>query len=275
MMKWIKRLIFYPLLVVVFLIILFFLFDPRLYYSLKSFYGSELQWYGYEEKGVSVIESSFAKLGDVPASTFHAASIQNTKNGNYDQAIDYLEKAVALEPDEADEYYGWVLLYYYRDYKKALFHLERADKRTPSFTEYVGDVNIIYAKGLCYKQLGDYEKAKAYFELAIADELKNHNEEWVTHNMYFHLGRTFHLMGQRERAILNYEKAILKWDGSAESIYYKGIAQIELGNENGCKNLKLALEKVKIGLKTSDSYVRQFDEIYEGQVHTSIKNYCM
>lgn len=274
MMKWIKRLILYPILILVILVVLFFLWQPRMYYSLRAGYGSQLQWLGHEEKGTGVIEKAFAKLGEVSGATYHAASIQNTKNGNYDQAIKYLEKAVALNPEEGDGYYGWVLLYYYRDYKKALIHLERADERTPSFTEYVGDVNIIYAKALCHKQLGNYEKAISFFQSAIADELKNHSKEWVTHEMYFQLGRTYHLMGKQLEALDCYNKAIDKWGGSSESIYYKGISEIEMGIDSGCGHLEEALIKVKKGLKSMDTYVRQFDEIYVAQVEESIEKYC-
>jgi tetratricopeptide (TPR) repeat protein len=235
-----------------------------------------LQWYGYEERGNKMIESSIQaleKTKSIPAAMYHSYSVQNTKNGNFDQAIFYLEKAAQLDSIEVDGYYGWVLLYYYRDYKKALWHFDRLLRAKKSVT-YVGDDNIFYAMGLCHKQLKKYKKALELFNMAIDYELKEHNEKWITAQMYFQKARTLHLLGSQKEAIVNYDKAIKVWEGSAESIFYKGVAEIELGLSSGCPNLQLALEKVKKGTKSSDLYVRLFDEIYEVQVEEMIRLKC-
>jgi len=226
MIKWIRRLILYPLIALFAMIIIFLFFNKDLYYTLKGYYGSQLQWFGYEEKGNRIIENSINKLSNVKAEIYHGYSVQNTKNGNYDEAIRYLNSAANLEPDNVDGYFGWTLLYYYRDYDKALYHLDRLDSST-NYVDYVGDDNIMYAKGLCYKQIGNYVKALDHFQQAIEYEIKEHGEKWVSHQMYFQTGRTLHLLNQPLEAISYYNKAILSWDGSSESIFYKGLAQIE------------------------------------------------
>lgn len=272
-MKWIKRLLLYPLAVFILLVTVFFLFNKDFYFTLKGFFGSELQWYGYNEEGSAVIEKCIAKMDKINASTYHAFSVQNTKNGNYDEAIRYLNKAVDLDPINGDGYFGWSLLYYYRDYEKALFHLERLDSST-QFVDYVGDDNILYAKGLCWKQLGYYDKALSLFEQSIEHERKEHSESWITHQMYFQTGRALHNLDRLEEAIDYYNQAIENWDGSSESYYYKGLAELELGIDSGCDNLKVALHKVEKGIKSSDFYVRLFDEIYPDQVNETIAKKC-
>ncbi len=273
MMKWIRRLVVYPIAIVILLVVIFLSVNQDLYHTLKGFYGSQLQWFGYEEKGNKIIEKSLNLNKNVNAETYHAYSIQNTKNGNYDEAIRYLSIATEQEPLNGDGYFGWALLYYYRDYDKALFHLNRLDSST-AFVDYVGDDNILYAKGLCYKQKENYGKALELFEAAIDYEVKEHGETWVTHQMLFQTGRTLQLLDRDLEAIEYYNRAIENWDGSSESIYYKGLAELKLGRETGCDNLNLALEKVKKGIKSSDSYVRQFDEIYVGEVEEMIRVTC-
>lgn len=273
MMKWFRRLVLYPITLLFILIIAFLLFNNTLYYSLKGSIGIELQWYGYEEKGNDIIENSLKNMDNVTADSYRIYSIVNTKIGNYDEAIRYLNKAVNQDSNMVDGYYGWVLLYYYRDYDKALFHLNRLDSTT-DFVDYVSDDNILYAKGLCYKQKGNYVKALELFKQAIDHEIKEHNEEWITHQMFFQTGRTLHNMNRYSEAIEYYNKAINNWNGSSESIFYKGLAEIELGIDTGCENLNLALEKVKNGKKSTDTYVRLFDEIYVDQVEEIIKKNC-
>ncbi|MFZ1751181.1 MAG: hypothetical protein WAU01_13345 [Saprospiraceae bacterium] len=274
MKKWLKRLILYPLMLLLFFISLLLLIKRDFYYNLKGIYGSQLQWFGYEEKGNRIIESALHNTKKVSAEDYHGYSVQNTKNGNYDESIYYLEKAIQLDPKDGDGYYGWVLLYYYRDYKKALFHLNRFSD-SKSFAGYVGDDNIFYAIGLCHKQMKDYEQALVYFIKAIEYELKTHSEAWVTTQMYFQTGRTLQLLNQQKESLAYYDKAINRWDGSSESFYYKGLAEIELGIKTGCQNLKIALKKVEKGTKSSDMYVRLFDEIYVGEVRDMIKMKCL
>ncbi|WP_271407295.1 tetratricopeptide repeat protein [Tenacibaculum soleae] len=271
MIKWIKRIILGILSAILMLILLFVIIKPKPYYIINYAIGSQMQWFGYDKIGNEMIEKSIKKLKNFNASQYHVISIQNTKNGNYNKAIEYLDKASELEPKEVDGYYGWLLLYYYRDYKKSLFHLNRYDSFTPDFDDYVGDDNILYAKALCYKELGQYSKALELFDKAIKSELKEHDENWVSHQIYFQKARTLHLLGQQKEAIEYYNKTIKMWKESSESFYYKGLAQIELNDFlAGRKNLNIALDLIKKGYKTSDNYVALFDEVYQMEIERTI-----
>lgn len=252
----------------------YFVYNRSLFHELRGIYGSQLQWFGYEERGNKIIETSLNNVVDLDAQLYHTYSVQNTKNGNYDEAIRFMNTAAELDSSSADGYFGWILLFYYRDYEKALFHLNRLDHST-AFVDHVSDMNILYAKGLCYKQLGKYEQALDLFKQSLDYERKEVGEDWINHQMYFQTGRTLHLLERHSEAIEYYVLAINSWNGSSESIYYKGLAEIEMGLDTGCKNLKLALEKVRRGRKSSDMYVRQFDEIYVGQVEEMIALRCI
>lgn len=271
MIKWIKRIVIGLLSTIAILILLFVIIKPKPYYIVNYAIGSQIQWLGYDKKGNEMIEESIKKLENFSSSEYHFVSIQNTKNGNYNKAIKYLDKASELEPKEVDGYYGWLLLYYYRDYEKALFHLNRYDLFTPDFDDSVGDDNILYVKALCYKELGQYYKALELFDNAIKSELKEHDESWISHQIYFQKARTLHLLGEHKKAIEYYDKTIKLWDKSGESYYYKGLAQIEINDSLvGRENLNIALDLVTKGYKTSDSYVELFDEVYQMEIEKTI-----
>ncbi len=270
MKKWLKRIFIGLFGLIIIMVLLFVTIKPRLYYIINYAVGSQIQLYGYDKKGNKMIEESINELESFSTSEYHLVSIQNTKNGNYNKAIEYLDKASALNPKEVDGYYGWLLLYYYRDYEKALIHLNRYDDYTPNFVDYVGDDNILYAKALCYKQLGQYSKALDLFNEAIESELKEHDESWISHQLYFQKARTLHLLGLHKEAIEYYDKTISLWNKSSESFYYKGLAQIELNESDGYESIDKALNLVRKGYKTSDSYVALFDEVYETQIAQTI-----
>ena len=94
-------------------------------FSLISAIGAQDMYYGNNERGNEIISYAISKIDQPSAELYHSVSVQNTKNGNYSIAIDFLEKAMAINPQEVSRYYGWLLLYYYRDYEKALAVLEQ------------------------------------------------------------------------------------------------------------------------------------------------------
>ena len=84
---------------------------------------SYLTYHGNDDCGNKLAKLCIEKNDSITAGNWHTYSVQNTKNGNYAEAIYGLENSLAIAPKEMEGYYGWVLLYYYRDYKKALLHL--------------------------------------------------------------------------------------------------------------------------------------------------------
>jgi tetratricopeptide (TPR) repeat protein len=94
--------------------------------------GQYAVYVGDDKIGNELMHDAILKLDTLKGEDYRTLSVQNTKNGNYVVAIDALEKAVKLD-STINGYYGWVLLYYYHDYAKALRHLEKYDALTPTF----------------------------------------------------------------------------------------------------------------------------------------------
>lgn len=266
-----------------FSMVLFYLFirfwHPIVYTQIKGGIGSQLQWFGFEEKGNSMVNNSITNLqkrNRLSASDFHAASIQNTKNGNYDEAIQYLEEAVKLNPKDIDGYFGWLLLHYYRDYERALLHLFRHDSYTPNNLDYVGgDNNIYYAIGMCYKQLNQLDIALIYMNNAMDSELQLNEEKWMNHRILFHKARVHHLLNEPDSAIIYYDKVIHHWENTPEAYFYKGLLMNDLSRlDSACVYFEQSLDLVKKGHKMSEVYILEFDEIFEEQILDTIGYYC-
>lgn len=112
--------------------------------------GSMDIYYGNNERGNEIIKYAMTKADSLSDGDYHAISVQNTKNGNYDIAINALEKGMDINPRELGGYYGWILLYYYRDYERALKVLNEYDAFTPNFSDAPSGEDIHYLKGLAY-----------------------------------------------------------------------------------------------------------------------------
>ncbi len=238
-------------------------------------YGYQAIYFGKDEAGNALIDYAFSRMDSVTADDYRHWSVQNTKNGNYAKAIELLEKAMELNPQETSRYYGWVLLYYYRDYHKALSILNLHDDYTPNFDDAPMGEDIHYLKGLCYMQLLDYNKALSEFDRYITHTTESHGEKFVNVYTFVQKGRCLEIVGKPKKAIQAFEKAIELYDKCSEAYYFMGLAQLKMGEkELACENFNTALQLVNKGYKSEDNYVEYFHEIYAPQIKQSIQLNC-
>lgn len=260
--KWIKRLLKTIAFLSVFIIVLAVFFNQLLFRLLIGVGYTDINQ-GNDFRGNKIMEFALSKIKKPKEKVYHAISVQNTKNGNYDIAIENLEIAYQINPKEIGGYYGWVLLYYYHDYKKALDVLNRYDDFTPNFSDYPMGECIHYLKGLAYKELKNYDQALIEFDISVNNSLKDHDEDWIDYQVFLNRGITFHLQGKTKEAIKEFKRVIKNYKESSEAYYFIGLSYVELKEkEKACFNFNKALELIKKGYKSSDIYVELFHEIY-------------
>lgn len=247
----------------------------QLVFNLLIGVGSIDLYNGNNERGNGIMKFALSKIKKPSESAYHAISVQNTKNGNYNIAITALEKAYKINPNEVGRYYGWVLLYYYHDYKKALTILNEYDALTPNFSDYPMGECIHYLKGLAYKELGDFELALKEFDLSIKYALEERDESWIDYQILLNRGITLFYQNKNVEAITEFERVIKNYNECSEAFYFKGLALANLNKKGeACSSLTKSLELIKKGYKSFDSYVELFHEIYEQDINEAIsKNY--
>lgn len=153
------------------------------------------------------------------SSYYQGKSMAHTKIGDYHIAFPLLEKAWELDAKETGYYYGWLLLYYYRDYERALEKLETYDNFTPNTPDFCWGEHINYLKGLCHKQMGNYEKAIEEFSNVIAYEA-----EFVDMYAYVYRGICYQKLAQHDLAIKDFDRAIQEYDKCSMAYFYKGLS---------------------------------------------------
>jgi len=272
--KWKKRLYITIVSFLGIVVILAIVFN-QLVYALLIGVGSMDVYYGNNERGNKIMSYALSKIKKPSENTYHAISVQNTKNGNYNIAIPALKKAYKMNPKEVGAYYGWVLLYYYHDYEKSLSILNIYDDSTPSFSDYPMGECIHYLKGLAYNQLSNYDEALKEFDISINNELKQNDESWVDYQVFINKGISLFHLKKYEDAIVEFERAIKNYDKCSEAFYFMALSNLKLGfNELACKNLKNAEELINQGYKSSDAYVELFHEIYKQEIDDAILENC-
>lgn len=272
--KW-KKLILIFLSILTFIIIGLVIIFNQFLYGLLFFYGYREIYNGNDDRGNSIMRYSISKLKNPDPKIYHALSVQNTKNGNYDIAISALKRSYEIAPEEAGAYYGWVLLYYYHDYNKALEILNEYDNTTPNFMDAPMGENIHYLKGLAYAQLEDYENAIKEYNIVIDEESLKYGEKEVYYLVLLNKGISLYYSKRYTEAIHLFDKALINYDKCSEAFYFKGLSQLKLNDNNSaCSNFKKAICLIKQGYKSSDTYVELFHEIYEQDVEDAILKFC-
>jgi tetratricopeptide (TPR) repeat protein len=224
--------------------------------------------------GNKKMTNAISKLKKPNSKIYHAFSVLNTKNGNYDIAISALEKSYELDSEEG-AYFGWVLLYYYHDYKRALNILNTHDDSTPKFSDWPMGECIHYLKGLAYSQLKNYEKAIEEFDISITNTTRDSGENWVDYQVFLNKGICLFNLKKYKEAIVEFKKAKKDYNNCTEAFYYIGLSQFKLNlNDLGCQNLNRANALINLEYNSKDIYVELFHEVYAQQIFNNIEKYC-
>lgn len=235
--------------------------------------GTYISYHGNDKCGNELMSLCIAKNDSITAGDWHAYSVQNTKHGNYAEAIQALEKSYAINAKEMEGYYGWVLLYYYRDYEKSIKHLNHYDDSTPQDVDAPVGENIHFLKGLCYYQLGQYQNAITEFEINEKFEVSHFGQRNCNTYIYFYIARNYEKLNDLKKAEIYYKKAIKQSQFPVEANYYLGLLYKQLNKlELSKKYLEKSLKDIKLGYKQQDIYVELFDEVYQTQIEEALNN---
>ncbi|MFD2517592.1 tetratricopeptide repeat protein [Salinimicrobium flavum] len=192
---------------------------------------------------------------------YWAKSVAYLKSGDFVTWKKLIDKAVELNPEGHLGYRGWCRYQFFRDYEGAIRDIEKLD----SLVTYDigqsqnGTYHLNIAKGLCYKAIGEKEKAIRIME----DQIKlNIEEDFMGTYDYLHLGVLYLETNDPQLALAAFEKQS-DHNELAENQYYSALAYKALRKQD---EYKTGLEKAKKlyleGNNLSDPYLSPMDKIY-------------
>ena len=184
-------------------------------------------------------------------------SVPFNKRGDFATGFQLLNKAVELDPSLHLGYRGYMKLRFLRDYKKALFDLNRLDSLTPNFTDAPWGEDIDFLRGECHFGNKEYQKAIDCFNRNV----KNNKEDWVDINTFTYLGMCEYEIGNYEKSISEFNRVLKQSEDTPEAHFGLAKAYLKLENLDKVNEHILKAEK-SIDYKREDPYKEFQNEIY-------------
>lgn len=220
-------------------------------------------------KMMSYTEEAIA-LNPQNADAWRELSIPYLKRGMPHKWKPLFEKAVYHDSVTWQPWRGYLYLWFYRDYKKAIADFDASDTLTPNFIDAPQGHSVDYWRGIAYLGLKNYEKSNWYFEKHIAKETEQFGKDYVDLTAFLYNGICYFEAGNYKKALSNFENQLTYSNQlSADAKFYK--AQI-LKAENKITEAKTLIESAindyKAGYYNSRPYVETLREIYLEDLET-------
>jgi tetratricopeptide (TPR) repeat protein len=207
------------------------------------------------------IDSTFAYAYKVKSTAY-------LKSGDFLTWKELIDKAVEYDPEGELFYRGWCRYQFFRDYEGAIADIELLD----SLVDYDigfgqnGDYHLEITRALCYKAIGQSEKA-----ISIIENKLNDSTYFASPYDYLHLGVLYLEKGEFDKAIETLKLQEAEND-LAENRYYIALAYREKGQlELYRENLEIARELYQARSKIFDLYTEHMDKIYLKEIEEEIE----
>jgi tetratricopeptide (TPR) repeat protein len=190
---------------------------------------------------------------------YRAKSVAYLKTGDFVQWYQIISKAVEIKPEDHLDYRGWCRFQFFRDYPGAIADLEHLKEMVGGDIGYSqnGMYHLEIARALCYKMMGEREKA-----LHIIEKQMETDSSSIGFYDYLHLGVLYLESAQYEKAVEALSSQ-MEINPIGEGLYYLALSYKELGKMELYKNsLKEAQQLYKKGSMMRDVYTHQVDKVY-------------
>jgi tetratricopeptide (TPR) repeat protein len=150
------------------------------------------------------------------------------KSGDFITWKYLIDKAVEYDFRENIGYRGWCKFQFFRDYQGAIDDIESLEAVTKGNIGYSagGHYHLKVAKALCYKQLGDVDKAITIMEQYLLDSTNQ-----ISVFDHLHLGVMYLQTDAYDKAITQFNLQVTESD-LAENQYYLALCHQKMGNDS-------------------------------------------
>jgi len=180
----------------------------------------------------------------------------------------YYAKAVELDPLAWTGWRGYLYLYFYRDYERAIADFDVTDKLTPEVVDYPQSLSVDYMRGISYLMLEDYDNALDFFERHFKHESETTGIEYIGSNSFVYKGLTHWKRGEIDLALSVFEEGMKHNKNNADLMYWTAKLLFTEKKEHH-RSLQLARNAV-VRFKKNDFnsryYTEEFFQLYLPQL---------
>lgn len=174
------------------------------------------------------------------------------------------DKAVELDADNWQGWRGYLYLYFYRNYNKAIEDFDATDSITPNFDDHPQGQSVNYMRGIAYLGLEKFDKSLEYFDTYLEDQLKQSGETYTEITAFLYKGIVLFEMKKYKEAIVWLHK-VLQYSNQhyADAHYYISKSYEKLNYLDKAENhIEKALSDFKEGYSHKRDYVEVLYQIY-------------
>lgn len=172
-------------------------------------------------------------------------------------------KAVALNPEGWQGWRGYLYLYFYRDYERAIFDFDAIDALTPDFVDYPQSQSVHFMRGICYLQLDQYDKAIEYFDMHIAHETREAGLDFITAPTFLFKAIAHWKKGDMKSAKETLDIGLSVDSKNADLLYWMAKYHREMGDETTANGyIEKAKKQFLAGYHNHRPYVEEFYQTY-------------
>jgi len=221
-----------------------------------------------------VLFDSAIQLCPTFAFAWHEKSVGYLKNGEFLQWRKYMDEAVKLSPNIFLSNRGWCRFKFLHDYEGALADLQenkRINKNNNAWSND-GDYDLTVVMALCYRELGETEKALALFkEYFYEKEVVKSTGLGTGAYDYLHYGVTLMKAGKKNEAAAAFKKQISVYEQFPDTYYYLALL-LPKSDPGYQSNLLTALSYMEAGYSRKDPYCEALDEVYPSDLKKALNN---
>ena len=192
-----------------------------------------LDAYGYYQgspQNMKAIEE-ILKLNPNHCDALRERSIPYLKRGMPQEWKKHMDQAVTCDSSRWIGWRGYLYLYFYRDYQKAIADFDATDSLTPSFIDAPQGRSVDYWRGHAYLGAKNYEKSIYYYQKHIAHVTQKFGEDWLEPDAFLNLAIAYYENNALDSMPYYLDKALRYYqDKSADTKYYYALYHKHYGD---------------------------------------------
>jgi tetratricopeptide (TPR) repeat protein len=240
---------------------------PNIDTLMKRIYKNEL---GSERWGIT--SDSAVQVCPGSPEIWYDKAVAHILRGEAMSGMNYIQKAIDLDPYYYLGLRAWNRMRYVHDYKGAIADFDALEKISGRSFVYVTSVHMYMLKDLCYQELGDHAKALETYNTGINQQVTDKGEQWVGSYDYLYRGILKYKMNDFEGAIEDLSRQVKEYESLADTYYYRGMSYAAVGRKDEARtDLQLSKDlMLGQGQRRWDPLTVLPDEVYLSNVDAAL-----
>ena len=184
------------------------------------------------------------------------------KRGIADEMYYYYGGAVKRKPAKWAGFRGYLYLYFYRDYQRAIEDFNLGDEANGQ-VDYSQGQNHDYMRGICYYGLKDYEEALNFLNRYITQITTDEGAEWVDVYAILYKGLSLAKLNRLEEALQAFDAAEKLYPNLSDLFFHRArISCMQKDHQKALEYLAKARKFHEQGYYHQRPYVEVLEQVH-------------